>query len=218
MQQLFKEGTRITPTTNTCIDNVFTNYTGHITAQILHSNLSDHTAQQVCWRTYPSNLSDHTAQQVCWRTYPKRGIKFSYRRVINERTIETFKEALQSMDWQDANLSDHTAQQVCWRTYPKRGIKFSYRRVINERTIETIKFSYRRVINERTIETFKEALQSMDWQDVYTYDVNVAYECFIDTLKTLFWLCFPLRRFALNSTDQLKITGQSPFYRQYLSY
>ncbi|KAK9708366.1 hypothetical protein QE152_g27236 [Popillia japonica] len=40
----------------------------------------------------------------------------------------------------------------------------------------------------------------MDWQDVYTYDVNVAYECFIDTLKTLFWLCFPLRRFALNST------------------
>ena len=47
LKHTIKEPTRITQTTQKCIDNILTNFRVDLTSTVLHSHISDHTAQKI---------------------------------------------------------------------------------------------------------------------------------------------------------------------------
>ena len=77
-----KEPTRITKTSKKCIDNILTNYEGNMTSQVLHSLISDHTAQKIIVYIEDTNPT------------------FIEKRIFTLANKEKFKNDLQQIDWQ----------------------------------------------------------------------------------------------------------------------
>lgn len=75
--------TRITAVSESCIDNIFTNLDGPFETDIIHSNISDHTAQKI------SFLMESTSKP-----------KYLYRRLFSEENIVLFKSKLQCETWE----------------------------------------------------------------------------------------------------------------------
>lgn len=78
------EYTRITHNTKSCIDNIFTNYEYEYQTNILHSFISDHTAQKI---TFSLNLVEES--------------KHTYRRFFSEHNKNNFILKLQEQTWNE---------------------------------------------------------------------------------------------------------------------
>ncbi|XP_045471745.1 intracellular protein transport protein USO1-like [Harmonia axyridis] len=81
------ENTRITETAATCVDNVLVNRCS-ISGEILHSQISDHTAQKLTV------------------TIGKTETKKVMRRIFNQENIDTFLNALGSLEWMEIREID----------------------------------------------------------------------------------------------------------------
>lgn len=78
----FLEYTRITSNSKTCIDNIFTNYENVYDAEVIHSLISDHTAQKL-------NMEINKSMSP----------NFVYKRIFNDSNKKEFIIKLSQTDW-----------------------------------------------------------------------------------------------------------------------
>lgn len=78
----FLEHTRITSNSKTCIDNIFTNYENVCDAEVIHSLISDHTAQKLTIEINKSITPN-----------------FVYKRIFNDSNKKKFTNRLSQTDW-----------------------------------------------------------------------------------------------------------------------
>lgn len=76
------EYTRITAVSRSCIDNIFTNSSDIVESKVIHSLLSDHTAQLLSVRIRHSSIDE-----------------IQYRRIFNEVSIAQFIDRLKDATW-----------------------------------------------------------------------------------------------------------------------
>lgn len=77
------QDTRITTTTRSCIDNIFSNLGRSLKGVVIQTHLSDHTAQKLTLEIYKDTTQYHI-----------------YKRLFNKNSIDNFKNQLNQQDWQ----------------------------------------------------------------------------------------------------------------------
>lgn len=80
------EYTRITSKTNSCIDNIFTNYENTFSIEILNTHISDHTAQKIMFNLSTTRKNIQKFKQKRFFTYEN---KITFTNVLNEQTWES---------------------------------------------------------------------------------------------------------------------------------
>lgn len=81
IQQTIYQPTRITATTATCIDNIFTNMEESYETRVIQTHISDHTAQQISFKI------------------GNRLTKKTYKRIYSLENIQNFKQILRDQNW-----------------------------------------------------------------------------------------------------------------------
>ena len=101
IQHTIREYTRITSVSRKCIDNIFTNFVGNWFSQVLHSHISDHTAQKLV--IYLENNTNN----------------YEEKRIFSERNKKYFKTKLLARDWLTIYRVDKAQVNDQWNIFMK---------------------------------------------------------------------------------------------------
>lgn len=81
IQQTIYQPTRITATTATCIDNIFTNIEESYETRVIQTHISDHTAQKIIFKMGNQQSNE------------------TYKRIYSQQNIQHFKQLLRDQNW-----------------------------------------------------------------------------------------------------------------------
>lgn len=88
LQQTIHQPTRITATTATCIDNIFTNAGENWSTNIIQTHISDHTAQKITFK-----VNQRQQNYILKRTFSKNNIEYFKELIHKENWISIYKLA-----------------------------------------------------------------------------------------------------------------------------
>ena len=95
------EATRITESSQTCIDNILTNFKRNFISNVLHSHISDHTAQKITLK-FNKELDQHI-----------------YKRNFSKNNIFIFEKKLSEVGWKKIYSFDNPFVNDQWNEFMK---------------------------------------------------------------------------------------------------
>lgn len=102
IQHTICQATRITPTRGSCIDNILVNMEDEFESEIIHSMISDHTAQKVTFKIAGYNSSSPG---------------FVYRRGFNDLNNQKFTDRLSQASWDQVFSSGAEQVESQWNAF-----------------------------------------------------------------------------------------------------
>lgn len=134
------EYTRITEHSKSCLDNIFTNFSSVISAEVLEYHISDHMAQKVCFR-----ISNRVETEIVRK------------RFINESNKTIFMHKLEEQTWDNVYLIDEHDVNEQWLVFVNQFLN-----IFNECFPLTPVYKNRKVIKKNdNIESMKQQLDTL---------------------------------------------------------
>lgn len=205
LHQTIHEYTRITPTSKSCIDNIFTNFQGEYETHILNTPISDHTAQEFLFNI--GSVDDE---------------KFVFRRMFSVANKLNFLTRIREQSWSDVYETPSYDVNSQWCTFlscflnvfnenfPLRRIKVGRKKLIVSNNIEICRHKERLDIllvmsqhDNKYREVYKIAKKQYD--DLLKRDRSMMYENMIqqsdNKSKCVWGICREITGKSVRNTE-----------------